>query len=50
MTRFDAIWLDAGGVLVLPDPTVLGPLLAYFGGSPDVERQRRAHYAAMAVK
>ena len=28
MTRFDAIWLDAGGVLVLPDPTVLGPLLA----------------------
>ena len=50
MTRFDAIWLDAGGVLVLPDPTVLGPLLAYFGGSPDVDRHRRAHYAAMAVK
>ena len=31
MTRFDAIWLDAGGVLVLPDPDVLGPLLAYYG-------------------
>ena len=48
--RFDAVWLDAGGVLVLPDPTVLGPLLAYYGGVDDVERHRRAHYAAMAVK
>jgi putative hydrolase of the HAD superfamily len=50
VSRFDAVWLDAGGVLVLPDPTVLAPLLAYFGGSPDVDRHRRAHYAAMAVK
>jgi putative hydrolase of the HAD superfamily len=50
VTRFDAIWLDAGGVLVLPDPDVLGPLLAYYGGSGEVERHRRAHYAAMAVK
>ena len=24
MARFDAVWLDAGGVLVLPDPEVLG--------------------------
>lgn len=48
--RFDAVWLDAGGVLVLPDPTVLAPLLAYFGGSHDVARHRRAHYAAMATK
>ncbi|MET0146400.1 MAG: HAD family hydrolase [Ilumatobacteraceae bacterium] len=50
MIRFDAVWLDAGGVLVLPDPTVLGPLLAWYGGSTDVERHRRAHHAAMAVK
>lgn len=50
MARFDAVWLDAGGVLVLPDPTVLGPLLVYYGGHPDVDRHRRAHYAAMAVK
>ncbi|MET0460972.1 MAG: hypothetical protein ABW195_17105, partial [Ilumatobacteraceae bacterium] len=50
MTHFDAVWLDAGGVLVLPDPTVLAPLLTYYGGSPDVDRHRRAHYAAMAVK
>jgi putative hydrolase of the HAD superfamily len=48
--RFEAIWFDAGGVLVLPDPTVLAPLLAYFGGSADIDRHRRAHYAAMAVK
>lgn len=50
MRDFDAIWLDVGGVLVLPDPTVLGPLLAPYGGTTDIERHRRAHYAAMAVK
>jgi putative hydrolase of the HAD superfamily len=50
MARFDAVWLDAGGVLVLPDPAVLAPLLTYYGGSPDLDRHRRAHYAAMAVK
>jgi putative hydrolase of the HAD superfamily len=48
--RFDAILFDAGGIFVLPDPTVLGPLLAYFGGDPSVEAHRRAHYRAMAVK
>jgi putative hydrolase of the HAD superfamily len=47
---FDAVLFDAGGVLVLPDPTVLAPLLAPFGGSTDLDRHRRAHYAAMAVK
>lgn len=47
---FDAILFDAGGILVLPDPTVLGPLLAYYGGDPSVDRHRRAHYRAMAVK
>lgn len=50
MPRFDAILFDAGGIFVLPDPTVLGPLLAYFGGDPSVEAHRRAHYAAMAAK
>jgi FMN phosphatase YigB (HAD superfamily) len=50
MTRFDALLFDAGGVLVLPDPTVLGPLLAPYGGDPDIAAHRRAHYAAMAVK
>jgi putative hydrolase of the HAD superfamily len=50
VARFDAVWLDAGGVLVLPDPNVLSPLLAYYGGAIEVDRHRRAHYAAMAVK
>ena len=49
-TRFDAVLFDAGGVLVLPDPTVLGPLLAYFGGDPSIEGHRRAHYAGMKAK
>ena len=42
--------LDAGGVLVLPDPTVLAPLLAYFGGSDELEDHRRAHSAGMKAK
>ncbi len=50
MSRFDAVLFDAGGVLVLPDPFVIGPLLAPFGGSLDVDRHRRAHYAGMAEK
>ena len=45
MTRFDAVLFDAGGVLVLPDPTVLGPLLSYYGGDVSVAAHRRAHYA-----
>ncbi len=50
MSRFDAILFDAGGILVLPDPHVLGPLLAYYGGDPSVSAHRRAHYASMAAK
>lgn len=46
----DAFIFDAGGVLVLPDPTVLAPLLVVFGGSSDIGRHRRAHYAGMAAK
>ena len=48
--RFDGLLFDAGGVFVLPDPTVLGPLLAYYGGDPSIDRHVRAHYRAMAVK
>lgn len=46
----DAVLFDAGGVLVLPDPTVLAPLLAPYGGDTTIERHCRAHYKAMAVK
>lgn len=48
--RFDAILFDAGGVLVLPDPTVLAPLLVRYGGSTSVDAHRRAHYAGMKAK
>jgi putative hydrolase of the HAD superfamily len=47
---FEAILFDAGGILLLPDPTVLGPLLAYHGGDPSEAAHRRAHYAGMAAK
>jgi putative hydrolase of the HAD superfamily len=50
VTNFDAILFDAGGIFVLPDPTVLCPLLSYYGGSSEIERYVRAHYRAMAVK
>lgn len=47
---FDAILFDAGGILLLPDPTVLGPLLAPYGGDASIEAHVRAHYRGMAVK
>lgn len=50
MTQFDAILFDAGGIFLLPDPTVLGPLLAPYGGDPTVEAHMRAHYRGMAMK
>lgn len=48
--RFDAVLFDAGGVLVLPDPLVLAPLIAYYGGDDRHESYVRAHYAGMAAK
>ena len=48
--RFDAVLFDAGGVLVLPDPTVIIPLLVRYGGSTDTDAHRRAHYAGMKAK
>jgi HAD superfamily hydrolase (TIGR01549 family) len=47
---YAGVLFDAGGVLVLPDPTVLAPLLATYGAEESVETHRRAHYAAMAAK
>ena len=42
---FDAVLFDAGGVLVVPDTTVLGPVVARFGGTTDREALVRAHFA-----
>ena len=50
MARFDAVLFDAGGVLVLPDPLVIGPLLAYYDGDDSLAAHRRAHYAGMRAK
>ncbi len=41
---------DAGGVFLLPDPTVLAPLLAPYGGDPSIQAHVRAHYSGMAAK
>lgn len=48
--EYDAILFDAGGVLVLPDPAILAPTLAYYGARTDHEAYVRAHYGAMAAK
>ncbi len=48
--RFDAVLFDAGGVLVLPDPTVVAPLLEFYGGDTSIAAHRRAHYAGMRDK
>lgn len=50
LPNFDAILFDAGGIFLLPDPTVLGPLLRYHGGDDDIDAHRRAHYKGMAAK
>lgn len=50
MAEFDAILFDAGGVLVVPDPAVLGPVLAPYGAGTSHVTLVRAHYAAMAVQ
>ena len=46
--RFDAVLFDAGGVLLLPDPYVCGPLRGYYGGGTSPDAHRRAQYAGMA--
>jgi len=45
-----AILLDAGGVLVFPQPALLRPPLQALGVSPDVASFERAHYRAMVVQ
>ncbi len=47
MGSIEAVLFDAGGVLLLPDPTVLAPLLAPYGADVSEASLVRAHYAAM---
>jgi putative hydrolase of the HAD superfamily len=44
---YDAVLLDAGGVLLLPDPEILRRGLAPFGLRPDDDTCVRAHYESM---
>lgn len=44
----EGVLLDAGGVLLLPDPAALRRAVAGFGVEPDDETCRRAHYHGMA--
>jgi putative hydrolase of the HAD superfamily len=43
----EAVLLDAGGVLVLPDPDRIRAVLGPLGASPDNKTCRFAHYAGM---
>lgn len=43
----EAVLLDSGGVLMLPDPERMRAALESIGGSADDETCRRAHYASM---
>jgi putative hydrolase of the HAD superfamily len=42
--------LDAGGVLIFPQPDLMAPPLQALGVTPDVAAFERAHYRAMALQ
>jgi putative hydrolase of the HAD superfamily len=48
--RVSAILLDAGGVLIFPQPELLRPPLRALGLAPDVASFERAHYRAMVAQ
>jgi hypothetical protein len=45
-----AILLDAGGVLIFPQPDLLRPALLAAGLSPDTASFEQAHYRAMVIQ
>jgi putative hydrolase of the HAD superfamily len=49
-SEVSAILLDAGGVLVFPEPANLLPPLRQAGADPDLAALERAHYHAMAAQ
>ncbi len=49
MSAPEAVLLDAGGVLLLPNPWVVAAVLRTAGGSTDAATVRRAHYAGVAA-
>ena len=49
-SKVSAILLDAGGVLVFPEPDRMLPPLRAAGVNPDLAALERAHYRAMAIQ
>ena len=49
VSGIEAVVLDVGGVLLLPDPAAIRGCLAPFGVSPSDQECASAHYAGMAV-
>ena len=49
MTAPEAVLLDAGGVLLLPNPWAVASVLRAAGGMIDIADVRRAHYAGIAA-
>lgn len=49
MVDVDAVLLDVGGVLLLPDPAVMLPPIVAAGGYAEVADVDRAHYLATAA-
>jgi putative hydrolase of the HAD superfamily len=49
VTRPEAVLLDAGGVLLLPNPWAIASVLRAAGGAVDVDVIPRAHYAGTAA-
>jgi putative hydrolase of the HAD superfamily len=50
VAELDAVLFDAGGVLVVPDPAAIAPVLRRFGADPTPEAVVRAHYAGMRAQ
>ena len=46
-SRFDAVLLDAGGVLILPDPIAIGSVLDAWVGQRPIHRFHQAHYTGL---
>lgn len=49
MSDLDAVLLDVGGVMLVPDPSLLADICAPFGGTAVEETIIRAHYDAMTL-
>lgn len=45
----EAVLLDVGGVMIIPDPAVIGPIVEQFGGDGGTDHVIRAQYGAMAA-